>query len=192
MMLEKRAQLDSIVDAIGRTEALLQSGTCYWESIARVIQVIQMEKQTEWVQKYFTSDQIQTMQELGASAYSPEALEKLQQFQQSRPWTEEDQKRADEQWRYGGAEASRLAAANADPGGEEAQALAKFKSDLLSQFTQNDPEIAAGLAKFWENFKALPEMEQPFDASPYSGGTEGGALLEKAMAIYQERQKSSS
>jgi hypothetical protein len=68
MMLEKRAQLDSIVDAIGRTEALLRSGTCDWESIARVIQVIQMEKNSEWVQKYFTNDQIQTMQELGASS----------------------------------------------------------------------------------------------------------------------------
>jgi hypothetical protein len=45
------------------------------------------------------------------------------------------------------------------------------------------------LAKFWENFKAMPEMQQPFDASPNSGGSEGDALLEKAMAIHQERQK---
>ena len=189
MMLEKRAQLDSIVDAIGRTEALLQSGSCDWESIARVIQVIRMEQQTDWVKKYFTDEQRQRLGGLVGSSYSPEALAK---FQQAGPWTEEDQKRADADWRHVADESNRLAAAGADPAGEEAQALAKFKSDLLAQFTQNDPEVEAGLVKFWENFKALPAEEQPFQAAPYMPGDPGADLLEKAMAIYQEREKSSS
>lgn len=192
MMEEKRAQLDTIVKAIEETEALLHSGHHDWESIARVIQVIQMEQKTDWVKKYFTDEQRQKMEELGWTSYSEEALQKLQELHQGGEWTEEDQKRADEQWRYVATEATRLAATNADPAGEEAQALAKFKSALLSRFTQNDPEIEAGLKQFWENFNALPEAERPFDASPYTADDPGTKLLESAMAIYQERQKSGS
>jgi MerR family transcriptional regulator, thiopeptide resistance regulator len=186
MMLEKRNQLDTVVKAIEETEALLQAGRCDWESIARVIQVIQMEQKTDWVDKYFTEEQRQKLHEVIGSSYSPEAMAK---FQQGGPWTEEDQKRADEQWRYVAAESDRLAAAGADPAGEEAQALAKFKSDLLSAFTQGDPDVTAGLGKFWENFQALPEAERPFDASPYTAGGPGAELLERAMTLYQERQK---
>jgi MerR family transcriptional regulator, thiopeptide resistance regulator len=189
MMQEKRAQLDAIVKAIEETEALLQAGRYDWESIARVIQVIQMEQKTDWVKKYFTDDQLQKMEELGQASYSEEARGKMQQFGE---WTEEDQKRADEQWRYVATEAKRLAEAGADPAGEEAQALAHFKSELLRGFTQGDPEIEAGVKQFWQNFNALPQAEKPFDASPYSAGDAGTELLDKAMSLYQERQKSGS
>ena len=188
MMREKREQLDSIVKAIDETQALLESGTCDWESIARVITVIQMEQKTDWVKKYFTDKQLETMQVLGAESYSAEALQSLQQRMAQREWTEEDQKRADEQWRYVGAESKRLAEIGADPAGPEAQALAKFKSDLLSAFTMGDSEVETGLGKFWENFKALPESERPFDSAPYSGGEAGEELLAKAMEIYNRRE----
>jgi DNA-binding transcriptional MerR regulator len=185
MMLVKRNQLDAIVKAIEETEALIQHGRHDWDSIARVIQVIQMEQNTEWVKKYFTDEQMKTMQNLSESSYSEEAREKLAQ---RGAWTEEDQKRASEQWAYVGSEAKRLAEAGADPAGEEAQALAKFKSDLLSQFTMGDAQVEAGLGKFWESFKAMPQMQRPFDASPFSGGEAGDALLNKAMEIYREKQ----
>lgn len=186
MMEEKRLQLDAIVKAIRETEALLQAGKCDWDSIARVIQVIQMEQKTEWVEKYFSEEQLQKMRELSDSSYTPEAKAKLEQ---RGPWTEEDQKRANEQWGHVAAESARLAAAGADPAGEEAQALAKFKSDLLGAFTQGDPDVEAGLGKFWQNFNALPKEEMPFDASPYSPGAPGAQLLDKAMVIYKDRLK---
>ncbi len=47
MMEEKRAQLNTIIEAIEETEQLLQTKRCNWESIARVIQVIQMGQQNE-------------------------------------------------------------------------------------------------------------------------------------------------
>jgi DNA-binding transcriptional MerR regulator len=187
MMQEKRSQLDTIIKAIGETETLLQAGQCDWDSIARVIQVIQVEQQTDWVKKYFTEEQIQKMAEMGQTAYSPEASQKLSR---RGPWTEEDQKRASQQWEYLAAEAKRLAEAGADPAGTEAQALAKFKTDLLSAFTQNDPEIEAGLQTFWENFQAMPAEERPFDNTPYDPGDAGTELLDKAMTIYRERQTS--
>jgi MerR family transcriptional regulator, thiopeptide resistance regulator len=187
MMQEKRSQLDAIIKAIGETEMLLRAGQCDWESIARVIQVIQVEQQTDWVKKYFTDEQIQKMEELRQAAYSSEATQKLGQRGE---WTEEDQKRASQQWEYVAAEAKRLAEAGADPAGDEAQALAKFKADLLSAFTQNDPEIEAGLQTFWENFQAMPAEERPFDNAPYDPGDAGTELLDKAMTIYRERQQS--
>jgi DNA-binding transcriptional MerR regulator len=188
MMQEKRAQLDVVIDALARTEALLGAGVCDWQSLVNVIQEIQMDQKTEWVRKYFTEEQLRTMYELTWASYSEEALEKLKQ---PGAWTEEDQKRATAQWQHVASEAKRLAASGADPGGEEAQAVARLKCELLAVVTQGDPEVAAGLAKWWENFRAMPEQQRPFDASPFDAGDEGKQLLEKAMAIYKERQAQS-
>jgi hypothetical protein len=183
MLREKRRQLEAILRAIEETEALLAAEQGSWEAIARVIQVIRMEQKQEWVKNYLTDEQQQQLEELGQSAYTPEARQKLAQ----RPgeWTEADQQRASEQWTFIAAEARRLAAAGAGPAGPEAQALAKLKCDLLAAFTQGGPEIEAGLKRFWGSFNALPPEEQPFDPAPYDPGKEGGELLDQAIALYQ-------
>ncbi|MGV3723204.1 MAG: MerR family transcriptional regulator [Actinomycetota bacterium] len=184
MMEEKRAQLEAVIRAIGETETLLEAGTCDWEAVARVIDVIRMEKKNEWVKKYFTDEQLQTMNELGNQAYSDEARRKLDSRQGE--WTEADQERATADWTHVYAEARRLGEAGADPAGPEAQAVAKLKHSLLSAFTQGDPEISAGLNQFWASYQELPAESKPFDASPFDAGEAGNALLEKASAIYQE------
>jgi len=189
MLQQRRAQIDAILKAIERAEALIQADRYDLTAIIGVIEVIQMEQKKEWVKKYFDDDQIQKMDELSRMSYSEEARQKLDQRGE---WTEEDQKRADEQWRQVASEARRLAAAGADPAGDEAQAVAKLKSDLLHAFTQGDPEIAEGVARFWENLSALPRQERPIDWSVYSAGEAGDELLEKAMTIYQERQQQGS
>jgi MerR family transcriptional regulator, thiopeptide resistance regulator len=188
MMQEKRSQLDAIIRAIADTEALLEAGTCDWESVARVISTIRMEKQNYWVKKYFTEEQLQTMNELVAGAYSDEAKAKL--GSRNVEWTEADQEKATADWTRVYSEARRLAAAGADPGGPEGQAVAKLKNELLSAFTQGDPEVSAGVGKFWEGFHALPQEQKPFDASPFDAGEEGNRFLEQACAIYQERSGS--
>ena len=184
MMREKRSRLDAVVEAIEETEALLRTGSWDWESISRVIETIQMEKTTHWVNKYFTNEQRENLDGLIQSSYSDAARAN---FQSLGEWTEEDQKRADEQWRHVGMEARRLAAIGADPGGDEAQEVARLKSALLSAFTRDDTEVEAGLGRFWESFKTLPNVQRPFDYSPYDPGEEGAALLDKAMAIYERR-----
>lgn len=185
MLADKRRQLDAILLAIEETERLVQSGECNWEAIAEVIRITQMEQKSEWVQKYFTEEQLRKMEELSQGAYSPEARETL--ARRSGEWTEADQQRAQEQWAHVAAEARRLAAAGAEPGGPEAQAVARLKCQLLTAFTQGDPEVEAGLNRFWEQFQALPKEEQPFDNSPFDAGEEGNALLNRAMEIYRER-----
>jgi DNA-binding transcriptional MerR regulator len=162
MMREKRAQLDAILQAIDEAERLLQTeqfqtGQAGLESVVRVIEVIQMQQQQDWVSKYFTPEQRERMQRLSEESYSEEARQKLA----ARTWTEEDQKRADVQWAEVGAELKRLTATGADPAGPEAQAWAASFNGLISAFTQNDPEIEAGLQNWWQQHNQLPESEQP-------------------------------
>ncbi len=187
MLRDRRRQLDAVLRAIAHAQQRLQSGGCDWEAIVRVIEVIQMEQKQEWVKKYFNDGQLEKMAELGQTSYTPEARQKLQQRGE---WTEEDQQRANEQWAYVYSEADRLAAAGADPAGEEGQALARSRSELLFSFTQGDPDIQAGLAKFWESHNALPKEEQPLTAVIPAISAAGTEFLEKVMTIYQERQQS--
>ena len=77
MMRAKRAQLDGIIQAIEQTEHLLQTGACDWDSLAGVIQAIQMDQNKEWVNKYLTPEQQQQMQRLSEQSYSDAAREKL-------------------------------------------------------------------------------------------------------------------
>ncbi len=186
MMRDRRRQLDTIVRALDRAQRRLEGGGCNWQEIAGVIQVIQMEQQREWTKKYFTEDGLEKMRELGEASYSEEARQKLAQ----REWTEEDQERAGAQWAHVAAESQRLADLGADPAGEEAQAVAKIKSDLLAEFTQGDPEIEAGLKRLWQNHNALPQHQQPLrEAVPTAArpGQDNAAsrLMERAMEIYR-------
>ncbi|MCW3097723.1 MAG: transcriptional regulator, MerR family [Chthonomonadaceae bacterium] len=185
MMQAKRRQLDAILSAIGSAEKLVSAGHCGPEAIIRVIMVIQMQEKREWVKKYFSHEQIQKMDALNTASYSEEAREKLA----AREWTEADQERANAQWAHVASESKRLAEAGADPAGEEGQALAKFKSDLLLAFTQGDPEITAGLGKFWENHNAPATGEQPLaevvPPSVVPGANDVGAqFLARAMTLY--------
>lgn len=188
MMQAKRLQLDAILSAIGSAEKLISAGRCDAEAIIRVITVMQMEQKREWVKKHFSDEQIQKMDTLSAASYSEEARQKLA----AREWTEADQERVSAQWAHVASESQRLAEAGEDPAGEEGQALAKLKNDLLFAFTQGDPEITAGLAKFWDSHNALPAEEQPLaevvPASVVPGAQDAGAqFLERAMTVYRER-----
>jgi DNA-binding transcriptional MerR regulator len=185
MIREKRAQLDTIVKAIERTEQLLQADQYDWEAIVSVIQAIQMNQKNDWKNKYFTPEQQQKMQELINTAYTEEAQQKLKMYHPGE-WTEEDQQRVDEQYAWLAAELKRLVAAGADPASPEAQAVAKLKSDLLFAFTQGDPDIEASLQKYTELYNALPAEEKPVDLAPYS--EEETAFLNKALEIYRQHQ----
>jgi MerR family transcriptional regulator, thiopeptide resistance regulator len=184
LMVEKCRHLRGVIRAIDAAEASLGTGTFEWDSLTRVIEAMQMEQNKEWVKNYFTDDQLNTMGELGRQSYSEQAAQKLA----ARPvWTEEDQQRASAQWQHIADESSRLAAAGADPAGKEGQALAKLQSELLVAFTQGDPEIAAGVARFWESHSALPPNEQPLASWSVHSSGPAGEFMEKAMVVYQKR-----
>jgi DNA-binding transcriptional MerR regulator len=184
MMKEKRSQLDAIIQAIDGAEKLLQTNQCDWEAITSVIQVIQMEQNKDWVNKYFTPEQQKKMEELSRKSYTQENAQKLAEW--GKEWSEEDQKIANQQWGAVSTELKQLVAARKDPASPEAQALAKRYSELISQFTQGDPGIEAGLKRWWQNFNELPTEEKPLQ-QPY--GEEEVKFLQQAVAIYKYEQK---
>ena len=184
MLRDRRRQLDEAIAAVERAERMLARGENDLRTVARILEVIQMEPKKEWVEKYFTPEQRRKMEELSRDAYSEEAQRKLAE----RPeWTEEDQRRVDEEYAHIAAELRRLVAAGADPGGEEAQRVAAMQVELIERFTGNDPAVEAGLSNFWREFGRLPIDERP-PALPWSD--EEGEFLGQAMEIYRERHPS--
>jgi MerR family transcriptional regulator, thiopeptide resistance regulator len=186
MLRERRAQLDAVITAIDRAQQLLATHGADerdWETLANLIREIQMEQQNTWHKKYFTDEQLQTMQELGERSYTPEARAKLE----SRgPWTEEDQRRVDAQYAALYAGVRRATAAGHDPGDEAGQALAGEAIGLLEAFTGGDPEVWAGLQQFWKNHADLPAQQRPMQI-PLSEAE--AAFLEQAKAIHLERRR---
>lgn len=188
MMEEKRSQLNTIIQAIEETERLLKTDRCNWELIVRVIQVIQMgQKNDHWTAKYFTPEQRKTMEELNRKANTEETLQKLKASHPNE-WSEEDQKRVDEQYLFVKQELGRLVTQGKDPASPEAQNVARVKHELGFGFSQGDQEIEASVGKWWEEFNALPEDQKPFDMSIYTYTKEEQDLLDQALAIYKQRQ----
>lgn len=183
MMREKRTQLDTIIQALDRTEQLLDSGQPAWKSLVHTIQVIQMEQKQDWRDKYFTPEQRQTMQELHEKSYTDEARQRLKELHPNR-WTEADQERVNEQYALLTSMLKRLVAEGADPASPDAQAAAKLQHELYMGFTKGDAEIGASLKRYWQNFDALPDEQKP-PVLPYS--KEEGEFLQKALAIYREK-----
>jgi DNA-binding transcriptional MerR regulator len=142
MMRERRTQIDTIIQAIERTEGVVQSGSDTWESIVRVLEVMQMQQNDAWHNKYFTPEQREKMEELNNESFSDEARQALAARGE---WTEADQQRVDRQYAWIGAELKRLVAAGADPASPEAQAVAQLQHELLAQFAQGDPAVESGM-----------------------------------------------
>lgn len=184
-MRERRKQLDAVARAIEQTEELLRSGRCDWECIVGVIQVIQMEQNTDWRRKYFTEEQMATMEDLRRRSYSEEAYRRMSVIHPNE-WTEEDQKRVDQRYAALHAGVRRLVSEGGDPASPEAQALAGESIQLLNEFTGGDPEIASGLSRLWENYQALPDEQKPF---PPALSNEECEFLERAKAIYRQGQQ---
>ncbi len=87
MMKEKRSQLDAIIQAIDKAEKLLQTNQCDWEAIMSVIQVMQMEQNKDWVNKYFTPEQQKKMEELSRKSYTEQDAQKLAEW--GKGWSED-------------------------------------------------------------------------------------------------------
>lgn len=187
MMEEKRTQLTDIIQALEQTEKLLHVGRCGWDAIVHVIQVIQMGQNNEdWVNKYFTPEQLKTMGQLTDQAYDAEAKQRLKELHPGE-WTEADQKRVDEQYMFVKKELSRLVAEGADPASPEAQNVAAIKHELHFGFTKGDPLVEASLKRWWEGFQALPQEQKPLDTGPNTYTEQEQEFLNRAMEIYKNR-----
>jgi hypothetical protein len=133
--------------------------------------------------RFFTDEQLRTLEDISRSSYSNEARAALG----ARPaWTEADQRRVDEQYAALYAGVRRAVAAGQDAAGAEAQALAGQAVALIEAFTGGNPAVEAGLQTWWKTYQALPAEQRPFQV-PLTEAE--AAFLERAKAIYLERQR---
>jgi DNA-binding transcriptional MerR regulator len=152
---EKRRRTDLAVRAILEAERVVASGDDGWEAFAKIIEVIEMQKNMDWVKKYYTEEQLAELAERG----TPEVLEKGQ-----RDWSELI------------AEVEAAVAAGEDPAGEHGRSLAARWDGLVGQFTGGDPGIAEGLKTLWSDKANWPTTFK----KPYSDEAE--AFIAKARA----------
>jgi len=162
MLCEHRDRVDQAIRLIDQVSAGLRTGGMDWEALLRVIEVMQMNEDRTWVHKHLTPEQIEAIGRISAHAYSPEASERLA----GREWTEADQIRVTQAWAEVYADAERLANAGADPAGPEGRALAERYRALIQEFTQGDPEVEAGLGRFYQEARELPPEQSPYQAPP--------------------------
>ncbi len=130
----QRRRLDSVLAAIKRAEQVLdRNKTIDWDSFQKIIEVIDMEQNTDWTRKY----------------YSPEAQAKVEE--RKKIWTPELQEQVTRDWNELTADIETAMKDGASPEDERAQALAARWRELVRGFTGGDPEIQSGLNKMYRD-----------------------------------------
>lgn len=176
MLREQRSRLDRALGAIEEVQGRLREGESEWESVLRVIELMQMNIDKSWVRKHLTPEQVAAVDEISGRAFAPETSARLA----GRVWTEEDQIRVSEAWADVYMDAGRLARAGADPAGGEGRELGSRYKALIDEFTGGDPEVAAGLNRFYAEARKLPAEKSPYPDVP----KEAREFAEKAyMAV---------
>jgi hypothetical protein len=145
------------LEGIERVEASIQSESFKFETMIGLIQLIQTNLKPDWVNKYLTTEERNTMRELAKKAYPKEVLLKLA----ARGWTEEDHKQHLKDYQKFRAWLTRLVNEGYTPESKEAQELTEFLLSMNKRYSQGDPKIKEGMKKSWETFNALPEDKKP-------------------------------
>ena len=153
---EKRRQLDMALRAIGEAEEVAArggGGEPDWEAFRKIVEVITMQHDTEWMKKYYTEEQLADLARRG----TPEVLERGQR-----------------EWQKLIAEVQAAAAEGLDPAGERAQALAARWEGLIEEFTGGDPGIRENLRRLYADQANWPSTFR----KPYP--EEVGAFIRRA------------
>ncbi len=156
----QRYRLNLALEAISRAEKVLQkSGTTDWESFQKIIEVMNMQENTEWTKKY----------------YSPNAQAKIEE--RKNLWSPELQERVTRDWENLARDIEAAIADGVKPADERAQQLAARWRGLLEEFTGGDPEVQAGLNRMWADRKNWQVDWKP----PYSEEAEN--FIIEAMKV---------
>lgn len=140
VLVAKREQLDSAVYAIKKAEAVLQDNDLTkWEAFAKIIEVINMQENMDWMQKY----------------YSDEARQKIEA--RKTLWTPELQEQVTRDWNQLFQEIETAAANHEDPASEKSQGFLCRWKELLHGFTGGDAEIQDGLNRFYADQANWPQ-----------------------------------
>jgi DNA-binding transcriptional MerR regulator len=158
IIAEQRNRLELAIKAIQKVERVLASSDePDWEMFAEIIEVINMQHDMSWTDKY----------------YSEEAKQKI--AERARIVPREAIEEAEREWPRLIKEVE--ASLGEDPAGEKAQALAERWVNLVRGFTGGDPEIQKGLNKMYADKQNWPaSMPKPFS-------DEVQAFIHKVIAI---------
>ena len=152
----KRRHLDTVIQAIEHAERAMASSTePDWETFKRIVEVINMQNDMEWMKKYYTEEQLAELAERG----TPEVLERGQ-----RDWAELIK------------EVEAAVAEGLDPKSDKAQALAARWANLIEAFTGGNPAIRESLTKLYADQANWPSTF----TKPYTD--EVGTFLAQAGA----------
>ena len=140
-------RLNHALEAISRAEKKFQtSGAIDWESFNQIIEVINMEQNTEWTKQY----------------YSEAAQAKIEERKSL--WSPELQERVSNDWKELFGEVKAAIADKVKPSDERAQKLATRWNALIDEFTGGDAEIREGLNKMYADEKNWQtEWNKPFN-----------------------------
>ena len=159
ILAEKGRRLAQAVRAIEEAEALLAGGAGPGRgTFAKIIEVIEMQNDTDWTKKYYTE----------------EARAKIAERQKTIPREAIEQGQRD--WMALITEVEAAVREGVEPSSARAQSLAARWSELIKGFTGGDPEIQKGLNKMYSD----PQWGAPFP-KPYSD--EAGAFIRSAMDV---------
>jgi DNA-binding transcriptional MerR regulator len=153
---ERRRQIETAIEAIERAEREIASGQgATWEALAKIIEVIEMQNNWDWVKKYYTEEQLAEL----AARGTPEVLERGQR-----------------EWAQLLKEVEQAVSEGVDPSSERAQALAARWNGLIEEFTGGNPEILASLKRLYADQANWPAGAQ----KPFTD--EVGSFIAKAAA----------
>ena len=142
----QRNRLNLALEAITRAEKVFTAnGATDWESFQKIIEVINMNENTEWTKKYY-SEEAQEEVEARKNLWSPELQERI-----TRDWNELVK------------DIETAMSEGVKPLDERAQNLAAHWRGLVSQFTGGDREIQKGLNKMYADEKNWQtDWKKPF------------------------------
>ncbi|MDT5268135.1 MAG: hypothetical protein QOH49_321, partial [Acidobacteriota bacterium] len=162
-LTEKRRQLDMALRAVREAADVVArgGGEPDWNTFKKIVEVITMQHDTEWMKKYYTEEQLADLARRG----TPEVLE-----------------RAPREWQKLIGEVEAAAAEGLDPASERAQALAARWEGLVEEFTGGDPGIRENLRRLYADQTNWPSTFQ----KPYSD--ESSAFIRKAQEAKESSQ----
>jgi DNA-binding transcriptional MerR regulator len=153
-LAEKRRQLDMALRAVEEAERVAAGGgEPDWEAFRKIVEVITMQHDTEWMKKYYTEEQLADLARRGTS----EVLERGQRA-----------------WQGLIAEVQAAVAEGLDPASERAQGLAARWEGLVEEFTGGDPGIRENLRRLYADQANWPQTFR----KPYPD--DAGAFIARA------------
>jgi DNA-binding transcriptional MerR regulator len=134
-VVRQRNRLDTALAAIERAQARLEASSPgeRWSIVRNVIEVVKMENDWKWTEKY----------------YSPEAREAIERRRAD--MQDEEIEQGQREWSALIAEVESAAAEGVDPSSERAQALAQRWRNLIAAFTGGNAAVHDGVSSLWSD-----------------------------------------